>query len=86
MGSYDKAIVVTGRVFQDALAIAPYAAAHGYPILLTEKDKLPDYDLPKQVIIIGSSFSVSDSVENQIKKLQLCKGFLDQPDMNLRQI
>ncbi|MCR6596434.1 SpoIID/LytB domain-containing protein [Bacillus halotolerans] len=68
MGSYDKAIVVTGKVFQDALAIAPYAAAQGYPILLTEKDKLPDYDLPKQVIIIGSSFSVSDSVENEIKK------------------
>ncbi|MEC3654381.1 SpoIID/LytB domain-containing protein [Bacillus siamensis] len=68
MGNYDKAIVVTGNVFQDALAIAPYAAAHGYPILLTEKDRLPDYDLPKQVIIIGSSFSVSDAVENQIKK------------------
>ncbi|WP_435002456.1 SpoIID/LytB domain-containing protein [Bacillus atrophaeus] len=68
MGNYDKAIVVTGNVFQDALAIAPYAAANGYPILLTEKDKLPDYDLPKQVLIIGSSFSVSDNVENQIKK------------------
>ena len=67
MGNYDKAIVVTGNVFQDALAIAPYAASNGYPILLTEKDKLPDYDLPKQVLIIGSSFSVSDAVENQIK-------------------
>lgn len=68
MGSYDKAIVVTGKVFQDALAIAPYAAAHGYPIFLTNKDNLPDYDLPKKVIIVGGTTSVSESVEKQIKK------------------
>ncbi|WP_053216154.1 cell wall-binding repeat-containing protein [Guptibacillus hwajinpoensis] len=40
-GSPDKAIVANGRNFPDALAIAPYAARMGYPILLTEADDIP---------------------------------------------
>ncbi|MCY8941725.1 SpoIID/LytB domain-containing protein [Bacillus atrophaeus] len=67
MGSYDQAVVVTGDVYTDALAIAPYAAKNGYPILLTKKDSLPSYDLPKKVIIMGGTSSVSKTVENQIK-------------------
>ncbi|WP_249713502.1 cell wall-binding repeat-containing protein, partial [Bacillus cereus] len=46
MGSYDQAVVVTGVVYTDALAIAPYAAQNGYPILLTKKDSIPSYNLP----------------------------------------
>ncbi|MGX4199911.1 SpoIID/LytB domain-containing protein [Bacillus sp. JK74] len=68
MGSYDQAVVVTGDVYTDALAIAPYAAQNGYPILLTKKDSLPSYNLPKKVIIMGGTSSVSKDVENQIKK------------------
>ncbi len=40
-GSPDKAIVANGMNFPDALAIAPYAAQKGYPILLTEADEIP---------------------------------------------
>ena len=40
-GNPELAIVAYGRNFPDALAIAPYAAQHGYPILLVEKDKIP---------------------------------------------
>ncbi|MCT8140230.1 S8 family serine peptidase [Anaerobacillus sp. CMMVII] len=36
-----EAVVVYGRDYADALAIAPYAAAKGMPILLTDKEKLP---------------------------------------------
>ncbi|MCC9022400.1 SpoIID/LytB domain-containing protein [Bacillus nakamurai] len=68
MGSYDQAIVVTGDVYTDALTIAPYAAQNGYPILLTKKDSLPSYNLPKKVIIMGGTSSVSKEVEDQIKK------------------
>ncbi|WP_052302376.1 cell wall-binding repeat-containing protein [Bacillus sp. SG-1] len=35
------AIVANGRSFPDAMAIAPFAAQKGYPILLTEVDELP---------------------------------------------
>ncbi|MGR3208429.1 SpoIID/LytB domain-containing protein [Bacillus glycinifermentans] len=68
MGSYDKAIVVTGNVYQDALAIAPYAAKNGYPIFLAGTDYLPNYKLPKKVIVVGGTSSVSSKVESQIKK------------------
>lgn len=37
----DKAVLAYGRNFPDALAIAPYAARNGYPILLTETNKIP---------------------------------------------
>ncbi|WP_283153363.1 cell wall-binding repeat-containing protein [Guptibacillus hwajinpoensis] len=40
-GSPNKAIVANGMNFPDALAIAPYAAQKGYPILLTEADEIP---------------------------------------------
>ncbi|MFC0523447.1 cell wall-binding repeat-containing protein [Pontibacillus salicampi] len=40
-GNSEKAIVVNGSKFPDALSIAPYAAKNGYPILLTKADKLP---------------------------------------------
>ncbi|MCY8402976.1 SpoIID/LytB domain-containing protein [Bacillus sonorensis] len=68
MGSYNGAIVVTGSVYQDALAIAPYAAQNGYPIFLAGKDYLPDVKLPKKVILVGGTASVSKNVESKIKK------------------
>ncbi|WP_421381639.1 cell wall-binding repeat-containing protein [Bacillus salacetis] len=40
-GSPEKAVVANGNNFPDALAVASYAARNGYPILLTEEDKLP---------------------------------------------
>ena len=37
----DTAVVANGLNFPDALAIAPYAAKNGYPILLTKSNELP---------------------------------------------
>jgi 5'-nucleotidase / UDP-sugar diphosphatase len=40
-GSPEKAVIANGNNFPDALAVAPYAARHGYPILLTQTEELP---------------------------------------------
>ena len=40
-GDPGKAIIAYGLNFPDALAIAPYAAQQGYPILLVNKDTMP---------------------------------------------
>lgn len=41
LGSVNKAVLATGSDFPDALSIAPWAAQNGIPILLTDKDTLP---------------------------------------------
>ena len=38
----DTVVLAYGRGYADALAAASYAAVNGYPILLTEKNSLPD--------------------------------------------
>lgn len=67
-------IVANGLVFADALSIAPYAAENAYPILLTEKDKLPDPVIGfakaanvNQTIIVGGIGSVGERVRTVLK-------------------
>ena len=68
-GGKTEAFLVTGENFPDALSVASYAASHGIPILLTEKDRLPDctksiigyYNINK-VYGIGGTGVISDSV------------------------
>lgn len=62
-----KAIITNGRNFPDAIAVAPYAAKNGIPILLTEKESLPDatYQITKsksQSIIVGQEGVVAKNV------------------------
>ncbi|WP_421385528.1 cell wall-binding repeat-containing protein [Bacillus salacetis] len=62
-----KAFVVDGKNFPDALAIASYAAENGYPIFLTENNKLPEETLNAlqgipQVIVVGGTAAVSNDV------------------------
>lgn len=66
-----KAIVTNGLTFADALAIAPYAAKNGIPILLTTPSSLPESTTQALVgktstLIIGGESSVSKNVENQL--------------------
>ncbi|MGM0754190.1 MAG: cell wall-binding repeat-containing protein [Bacillota bacterium] len=42
LGHSETAVVAYGYDFPDALAVAPYAAQHGYPILLTKTDSIPE--------------------------------------------
>jgi putative cell wall-binding protein len=65
--------IATGTGFADALSVSSIAAAKGYPIVLTEKDTLPEQAIetltnlmPTQVFIVGGENAVSESVKNQI--------------------
>ncbi|MDN5292713.1 MAG: hypothetical protein PWQ31_18 [Eubacteriales bacterium] len=61
-------LVVSGENFPDALSVAPYAAQHGYPILLVPRDSLPDKVAsflqqyrPATVIIVGGPRAIAGS-------------------------
>ncbi|WP_059350064.1 alpha amylase N-terminal ig-like domain-containing protein [Bacillus coahuilensis] len=69
--SPEKAIVVNGWNFPDAISIAPYAAENMYPILLTDPNQLPEETMAalkgvKQTVVIGGEKVVSKDV---MKKL-----------------
>lgn len=66
-----KAIIATGYNYPDALAIGPYAARNGIPILLTDSDSIP-YDTQKalkgisETYIVGGTAVISPKVEKQL--------------------
>lgn len=69
--NFDKAVIVNGENFPDALSISAYAAINEIPILLTSQDVLPDetHATLKQVtntIIMGGTAVVSNKVFNQL--------------------
>ena len=73
--NFDTVIVAYGYNFPDALAISPYAYAASAPIVLTHWDNQLDdatvaaiksYDNVKNVIIVGGTAAVSDSVKDQL--------------------
>ncbi|WP_257350239.1 cell wall-binding repeat-containing protein [Pseudalkalibacillus decolorationis] len=73
MGSTNNAVIANGMVFADALSIAPYAARHGYPILLTEDTTLPQTTSNtlkalgiNDTIIVGGTGSVGQGVANDL--------------------
>jgi SpoIID/LytB domain protein len=79
LGTTNKAIVTNGLIFSDALAIAPYAAKNGIPIILTRKDDLPDgsYDAlqdKSDVLVVGGPGSVSNNVYNRVKATERIDG------------
>ena len=71
----DTVVLAYGLNFPDALAIAPYAAEEGYPILLTEKDKLSNATREylannkeiKNIIIVGGQGVISKNVQDELK-------------------
>ena len=69
----NKIVMAFGQNFPDALAIAPYAARNGYPILLTDTDNLPastkqalSVRKASSSIVVGGEGSVSDNVYEQL--------------------
>jgi putative cell wall-binding protein len=75
-GSPSTAIVAYGYNFPDALAAASYAAQKGYPILLTDKDKLPSVTekylkrIPKKTIVGGESV-VSKGIQTELQATRI---------------
>ncbi|MFV9510496.1 S8 family serine peptidase [Tepidibacillus sp. LV47] len=71
VGPADIAIIAYGLNFPDALAIAPYAAINGYPILLVETKKIPASTFQalqgrKKTIVVGGTGVISDTVFKQL--------------------
>lgn len=67
----NEAVIAYGRNFPDALAIAPYAARKGIPILLTAQDELPETTRNamkgmSNAIIVGNNAVVSKKVEDSL--------------------
>ncbi|MGM0753033.1 MAG: cell wall-binding repeat-containing protein [Bacillota bacterium] len=66
-----KAIVANGRNFPDALAVAPYAAKNGIPIVLTESGSLPAAtkaitDKKEKTILVGGEGVISSDVASKL--------------------
>ncbi|WP_226678979.1 cell wall-binding repeat-containing protein [Mesobacillus jeotgali] len=73
LGTTSTAILANGFKFPDALAVAPYAAKNGYPILLTRADQLPEeiskiikVKSIKSMIVVGGELSISNDVLKQL--------------------
>lgn len=65
----NRAVVVNGENFPDAIAAAPYAAKNGFPILLTKANHLPQFTRQalkgkKNTYVIGGETVINDKVEN----------------------
>ncbi|MBP3950124.1 cell wall-binding repeat-containing protein [Bacillus suaedae] len=79
--SKTTAIVASGRNFPDALAVAPYAAQNGYPILLSKEDQLPTSTEAalkahniQETIVVGGTAVISNSIKNQLPKATRISG------------
>lgn len=73
LGATETAVIADGMNFPDALAIAPYAARNGYPILLANKNNLPQPSSEaleaqgiNNTIVVGGEASVGRDVFNQL--------------------
>ncbi|MBP3950219.1 cell wall-binding repeat-containing protein [Bacillus suaedae] len=74
-----KAVVASGQNFPDALAVAPYAARNGLPILLTSKESLPAETKTAltgktSTIVVGGTGVVSNQVVNQLPSAKRYSG------------
>lgn len=71
LGKYNAGVVVASAAdFPDALAASSYAAVLGYPIVLVEKDKIPDFSRevlmelsPDITYIAGGTAAINSEVE-----------------------
>lgn len=89
----NKAFLASGSGFADALSVSSYAAAQGIPLLLTDKDTIPQPTLDKlqklgvhSVTIIGGTGVISPSVQAQLEKLNITVDRLSGADRYLTNI
>lgn len=73
-GQVDSIVVATGRNFPDALAGNYLASAYTSPILLTERDSVPnatvaalDVAKPKTITLLGGPDAISTAVESNLR-------------------
>lgn len=70
----EKVIIVSGYAIADGITATPLATTYDSPILLTMKDYVPKETLdeitrlnPKEIIVIGGDFVVSNKVVNDLE-------------------
>jgi putative cell wall-binding protein len=75
------AVIASGRNFPDALAVAPYAAAAGYPVLLVEPASVPtavEHALKglgvSETIVVGGTGVIGSSVLNKLPRPRRISG------------
>jgi putative cell wall-binding protein/lysophospholipase L1-like esterase len=73
------AVIAYGYQFPDALSIAPYAAQHGYPILLTDTNDVPQSTLEAlqgiaKTFVVGGTAVISDDVFDHFKNGERLSG------------
>ncbi|MFT8315712.1 MAG: TIM-barrel domain-containing protein [Clostridium sp.] len=76
LGNSDKIILINGDDYADELYVSSAAAVKSIPILLTDKDKIPDSvnkfiteKKPSTAYIIGPEDAVNKKVEESVNKL-----------------
>lgn len=89
VGIKDRIVVVSGENYPDALSIAPIAAIMDMPIILVDKDVVPDVvknSLKDKdytcTYVIGSQGAISDVVKSQFKNSERIFG-VDRYDTNM---
>ncbi|WP_307892655.1 N-acetylmuramoyl-L-alanine amidase [Bacillus swezeyi] len=73
MSSTSKAVVANGFVYQDSVAVIPYAAQNGYPILFTNEKTLNSATSGtikskgiKQTIVVGGTNSINSKLFSKL--------------------
>lgn len=93
LGTVSKVVITSGRGFADAISVAPIAAAENMPILLTEKDNLPEevqeyLNDNKQNItetyIVGGEGAVSNEIANKASSNAVRLGGQNRFDTNVK--
>lgn len=79
LGTSDTAFVAYGQNFPDALAVAPYAARKGIPILLSQTNNIPSATKEqlkgkKNTYVIGGSSILSNSIMSQMPNAKRIAG------------
>lgn len=86
----DSVMLVSGEGFSDALSVAPIAAAKGQILLLgtnSNNDMKPVFDFVKdnnsKVTVVGTSYSINDSIYSKLGAISRVKGGDDRFGTNL---
>lgn len=92
LGAVNKVVLTSGNGFADALSIAPIAGKESMPILLTEKDKLPDKvkeylngikDSVQESYVVGGAGVITDTVASQLPNFTERLGGQDRYETNV---
>lgn len=75
-GLTHKAVIASGEVFPDALAVSPFAAKNAYPILLVKKNLVPTEVNNafaklsiKETYLVGGEDTISKTTEGKLPKV-----------------